>query len=750
MRTPLLESFLAEGRDLVEDASECLLLLERTPEDPEVVNRAFRSVHTLKGNSGLFEFAPLTELLHAAEELMVLARDGGVSLTGEIIDVLLETSDAVRVFLDEIDGHLEISTRAAEEGRRLTAALAALVPKDEAPDPVGAEAEAELPGWAEEIPVELAGPGPGGEPVVLFEYRPEPTCFFRGEDPLLLASAVPGVRWRRVDRDPAEETEDVFHCALVLRGLSEAPEEDVRHALRYVEEETRLWAWSPSGPPASGVFEAPEAIDAASARALAAKQAEVLEEGGDRAAPAAAEVLLRALAALGERETRAEVEALGPTPAASDLAGVLRRYLDAPAPDAEPPSAPATPEARETSSAPASKILKVDQEKVDRLMNLIGQLVVAKNGLPYIVKRLESHGDVRAAARELKDHGAALDRVARELQSGIMEVRMLPVSQIFQRFPRLVRDVSRKLDKEIELSMVGEETRADKNVIEVLSEPLVHLVRNALDHGIEPSAERVAKGKPSTGHLRLTATNANESVVIAIEDDGRGIDPEVVRAKAVRKGLLSEAEAEALSDQDARMLIFAPGFSTKEETSELSGRGVGMDVVRATIEKVGGQVSLESEVGEGTRITSSLPLSMVVSRVMTVHVDGQLYGVGMDAVVETVRHPAKAVRRLKDREALVLRERLVPLFRLRRLLGLEDVRAENDYGEEAVLVLRVGGESLGLVVDEFGENMEVLARPLEGLMADLPCYSGSAVLGDGRVLLLLEMKELLKDVLGQR
>ncbi|MEL6185198.1 MAG: chemotaxis protein CheW, partial [Myxococcota bacterium] len=264
--------------------------------------------------------------------------------------------------------------------------------------------------------------------------------------------------------------------------------------------------------------------------------------------------------------------------------------------------------------------------------------------------------------------------------------------------------------------------------------------------GIEPPGERRAKGKPATGNIRLTARNENESVVITIEDDGRGIDPNMLRDKAVRKGLHTPEEVEAMSDEEARMLIFAAGFSTKEQATDLSGRGVGMDVVRTHIEKAGGRISLDSEVGTGTTFTLWLPLSMAVSHVMTVTVDSQLYGIGMDSVVETVRCPAKSLRNIKGREAFVLREELVPVLRLRGLLGLSSSRVLNTYDEEAVLVLRVGGESLGLVVDEFGENIEVLVRPLEGWIGNMKEYSGSAVLGDGRLLLVVDMKELMRNV----
>lgn len=757
MRSPLLEQFLTEGRDLIEEASGSLLVLERAPQDTEVINRIFRSVHTLKGNSGLFEYPALTGLLHVAEELMVAVRDASISLTPEMVDALLGAADAVRTFLDEIDAAEALTPASTEEGKRIAETMESFLSgnggtgdEPSAPEPA--------PDWADQIKYRPRGPA------VAFRYGPDASCFFRGEDPLGLVGQLPSVVWRQVVF--GDETGDPFECHLSLFGVTTSPAEEVRHLFRYVEDEVELWEMPDEAPGTeeTGLSLADDETTSL-VSAVLLKQLEVLDAAEVEVLPSVKAVLERCFRRVEDKPRASGVGLLEDANAARAL---IQDFLEARRASAEaraaasmagesadpsrsgedsgssgPTDAPS--EASAAGSGPA-KVLRVEQTKVDRLMNLIGQLVVAKNGLPYLARRLETHGDAKVASRELKEHGAVVDRIARELQNAIMEVRMLPVSQVFQRFPRLVRDVSRKLDKKIELTLIGEETHADKNVIEALSEPLVHLVRNSLDHGIEPPAERRAKGKSATGNIRLTARNENESVVITIEDDGRGIDPDILREKAVRKGLHTAEEVAALSDEEARMLIFAAGFSTKEQATDLSGRGVGMDVVRTHIEKAGGRISLESEVGTGTTTTLWLPLSMAVSHVMTVTVQSQLYGIGMDFVVETVRCPAKSLRIIKGREAFVLRDELVPVLRLRDLLGLEPDRVLNSYEEEAVLVLRVRGESLGLVVDEFGENIEVLVRPLEGWIGNMKEYSGSAVLGDGRLLLVLDLKELVDAV----
>ena len=386
-------------------------------------------------------------------------------------------------------------------------------------------------------------------------------------------------------------------------------------------------------------------------------------------------------------------------------------------------------------------VLKVDQAKVDALMNLIAELVVSKNSLPFLARRAETVYGSREMGREIKDQYAIIDRLAQEMQRAIMDVRMLPVSEVFERFPRLVRDLSRRLNKHIEVKIVGEDTAADKTIIESLGDPLIHLVRNAIDHGIESPEQRLATGKPEAGTIQLRALQEGDQVIIEVSDDGKGIDPMAVRLKAFEKGMITEEKADALSDQEAINLIFLPGFSTTEEISDLSGRGVGTDVVRTAVEKINGHVTLSSRKGEGTLVRLSLPLSMAVARVMMVEVGDALFGVPMEGVAETVRVPRDRIRRIKRSQAFVLRDAIVPLIQLHDLLGLPRKGAEVE--EEAVLVARVGGTIVGLVVDRLREGIDVVLKPLEGMLAGMRGYSGSALMGDGRVLLVLNLKELL-------
>jgi two-component system chemotaxis sensor kinase CheA len=376
-------------------------------------------------------------------------------------------------------------------------------------------------------------------------------------------------------------------------------------------------------------------------------------------------------------------------------------------------------------------------------MSLIGEMVVAKNALPYLAQRAEDHFGVRELAREIKAQHTVINRIAQEMQGAIMQVRMMPVSFVFQRFPRLVRDISRKLGKDVKLVLEGEETQADKNIIESLADPLMHIVRNSLDHGLETPKVRQAAGKSASGTLTIRAIQEGDQALIEIIDDGKGIDPAVIKQKAFEKGLIDAATLARISDREAVNLVFAAGFSTAEVVTDLSGRGVGMDVVRTAVEKVNGTIVLESEVGKGTRIRISLPLSMAVTKIMIVKSDKQIFGVPMDHVVETVRVPCSAIRTIKRSKTIVLRGGIVPLKTLNELLMIASEPQANADNEMAVLVVRVAGEAVGLIVDDFRETVDVIQKPLSGVLAGLSAYSGSALMGDGAVLMVINVKELL-------
>ncbi len=771
---PLLAQFLTESRDLLEMTGASLLALEKAPDDAAQVDELFRAVHTLKGNSGLFpEYIAFTRLVHAGEDVLVDVREGARAFSPEIADRLLDAMDLIAVMLDQIEGGGEIEQVARECAEEQVAVLRSLR-AGEAPAArvVSAEPAGSVPRpeWSRVFGDQSS--------TVAFRYVPDPQCFFSGEDPLLLAIGVPSLVDLKVAPSepwPAPEQLDAYVCRLVLTGLSTAPRDEVAEHFRCVAEQVEFAEIGVSGSADDDLLDAAvlSEEELVAIERLLQAQRRVLDADGAvegwsgrvrsvgavltsidryRGADNAASIADAVEATLAQGNgaplrllmegwtvARSTAVTTGTAPApALELAPGTAMVAD-PAPNA----ANELPRSDEAAGDRGPRVLKVAQEKVDRLMDLIGEMVVAKNALPYLAARAEAVAGGRDLAREIKNQHAVINRIAEEMQDAIMQVRMLPVATIFQRFPRLVRDISRKLGKQVNLVIEGEDTEADKNIVESLSDPLIHIVRNSLDHGLETPDERRVAGKDAAGTLRIRAFQEADRVMIEIDDDGRGIDPARIRAKALDKGLIDAERAQAMSDEDVVQLVFAAGFSTAEAVSDLSGRGVGMDVVRSAIERAHGSVQLASEKGRGTRLRIALPLSMAVTSVMIIRSAGQMYGVQMDAVVETVRVPRTAIHHIKQMRTAVLRGRIVPLYALNDLLGVAAEPLANDEGEVAVLVVRLLGQYVGIIVDDFDATLDLILKPMDGILAGLGGYAGTALLGDGSVLMVLNLKELI-------
>ncbi len=375
-------------------------------------------------------------------------------------------------------------------------------------------------------------------------------------------------------------------------------------------------------------------------------------------------------------------------------------------------------------------------------MKLTGELTVVKNALGHAVRLAQDGSDPAGVAQALKHQHALLDRLTAELQRSVLAIRVLPLRQIFQRFPRLVREMAGSLGKSARLVSEGEGTEADKVVIEALFEPLVHVVRNAVDHGVESAEQRRAAGKPETAIIGLRGHREGEHVIIEVHDDGRGIDPAEMRRVAASRGLATAEALAALSDDEAVDLIFVPGFSTATAVTDISGRGVGMDVVRSAVARLGGRVKVSSRLGAGTTVRLLLPFTVMMTRVMTVEVAGQVFGVPFNAVVETLQVPRDRIISIGAAEAFELRGRTVPLVALARALGLNHDRRTSPVAN--IVVTDLGGQWGALEVDRFGERLDVMLKPMAGLLAGMTGLAGTTLLGDGRVLIVLDLEELLR------
>ncbi|HVI33863.1 chemotaxis protein CheA [Phenylobacterium sp.] len=721
-----LEQFLVECRELVEQATDDLLALEENPREAERLDGAFRGFHTLKGAAGIVDFAAMARALHAAEDVLSAARAGEAAVTPALIGDCLTALDQVAQWLEAIQATGELPVGAEVEAEAVVRRFAR----------PAAGVSAALEPAADWLEALLSRHGEAaGRARTALRYAPDRDSFFRGIDPLALMESLPGLlalEFAPAGPWPPLAELDPFACRLVFMALLEGEPDAARTALASVASETELRALGA------------EDARSSTAEALLAAQVAMLGEASPEGLPGRIASAGRVAASVLRRERRfgdaeALEQALGraleandPRPLREAIEGALQGEL--PSVEAEVQGARGAPEA-------ATRALRVDVERVDALVNLTGELTVAKNALAHAAALAQAGGDPTALAETLKAQHAQLDRLVSELQRAVLNIRVLPLRHVFQRFPRLVREMVVGLGKPARLVTEGDATEADKAVVEALFEPLLHVLRNALDHGVEPAQERAAAGKPPSATIVLRAHRDGDQVVVEVEDDGRGIDVARVREVAARRGVADPETLAAMSDEDAIDLVFAPGFSTAAQVTSVSGRGVGMDAVRNAIERLGGRVRIASRAGEGTTVRFLLPFTVMMSRVMTVEAGGQVFGIPLEAVIETVRIPRDRIVPVGAAQAFVLRERTAPLIDLGEVLGGPAAVAG---GEANVVVASAGGQMVGLRVDRLGERMDVMLKPIGGLLAGAPGVAGATLLGDGRVLLVLDVAELLQ------
>jgi two-component system chemotaxis sensor kinase CheA len=441
---------------------------------------------------------------------------------------------------------------------------------------------------------------------------------------------------------------------------------------------------------------------------------------------------------MGEGLPGAEV-ANDPAP----LMATIRTILDGtpvtsapePAPDPAPEPADGPRPVRDVSA----RALRVEVERIDTLVRLAGELSVIKSAIGLLCGSAETGVDPGELAARLKDQYGQLDRLATDLRHAVLRIRVLPLREVFHRFPRVVRDLGSNLGKPIQLVTEGDDTEADKEIVESLFEPLLHVLRNAADHGLEDADVRVAAGKPVPGTIRLRAARSGEQVIVEIEDDGRGIDAARIRALAEQRGVGNVA---AMSDGEVVDLIFRPGFSTAARVTTVSGRGVGMDAVRTAIGRLGGSVSVESRTGQGTTVRFVLPFSLLITRIITVEAGGQVFGIPLDCVMETVRIGTGQITAVGAAEAFSLRKQIVPLFDLAAVVGTAAGRSSGN--DVVVVVIATGGDLVGLAVERLGERIDAVLKPMDGLLSGMAGIVGTTLLGDGRVLIVLDVLALLR------
>jgi two-component system, chemotaxis family, sensor kinase CheA len=671
------DAFFEESFEALDSMEASLLKLDVGAPDPEIINTIFRVAHSIKGGSATFGFGDIASFTHSLETLLDELRGGRMSVSVAISDLLLKSVDVMREMLRAVQGKLPIDAqRVADLQFDLELAIAR---KTDAP----------------------AEPSPAGA-VWRIGFRPYPQFFARGNDPLRMLRELAALGRIEVSTDPAELpalTElDPQACYLgwTIELTGDVTEAAIRDVFDWATGECDL----------------------------------SIERAGPAAIPAAEPPAVEAPAAAPD-----EPEPAAPGPEHASLAAEVVALDPASRPAAAQPAA-GRADTPNVSGIGDSGSIRVSVEKIDELMNTVGELVITQAMLSQLSRNLEG-----PAAEQFRSGLAQLERNMRELQESVMRVRMLPISFVFSRFPRMVRDLAQRLGKQIELKLTGEHTELDKTVLEKIGDPLVHLVRNSIDHGIEKPAVRSAAGKPAAGTVHLDACHRGGNIAVEVSDDGGGLDKDRILAKARERGLVGPNDP--MTDEQIYDLIFLPGFSTAEQTTDVSGRGVGMDVVRRNIKELGGKIEVRTERGRGSRFIITLPLTLAIVDGQSVAVGTETYIVPLTSIIESLQLKPEHINRLSGRgEVFAFRGHYLPVIRLHEIFGVEPRARELHEG--LVVVVEGDGRRYGLFVDDLLGQQQVVIKSLETNYGNVEGVSGATILGDGSVALILDLPGLIR------
>lgn len=739
----ILQDFLVEAGEILEQLSEQLVELESRPDDADLLNAIFRGFHTVKGGAGFLQLNELVECCHIAENVFDILRKGERRVDSELMDVVLEALDAVNGMFTEVRERSPITAATPE----LLAALARLA------EPKTADETAPVA----EVVEEPAAESESGD-ITDNEFEQLLDSLNAVKAQAEAPAAVPAPSSNAAASD--EITDAEFESLLdQLHGKGQFAVDAVAPAPA-----------APAAPKAAGdssditddEFEAlldqlhgkgnfaVDALESAIAAVPAPAAPTAKAAGGDLISDHEFESLLDELHGKGKfTEVGTASGASAPVAAPVAKAVAPKPVAKAPEPKAEAPKpAAAAPAPARAPSAPppekpaseAETTVRVDTARLDEIMNMVGELVLVRNRLV----RLGLNSGDEAMSKAVSN----LDVVTADLQTAVMKTRMQPIKKVFGRFPRLVRDLARQLKKEINLELVGEETDLDKNLVEALADPLVHLVRNSVDHGIEEPAEREAMGKPRSGKVILSAEQEGDHILLSISDDGKGMDADVLRGIAVKKGLMDKDAADRLSETDCFNLIFAPGFSTKTEISDVSGRGVGMDVVKTKIAQLNGTINIYSTKGKGSKIVIKVPLTLAIMPTLMVMLGNQAFAFPLVNVNEIFHLDLSRTNVVDGQEVVIVRDKALPLFYLKRWLVSSAAHEEQREGH--VVILSVGTQRIGFVVDQLVGQEEVVIKPLGKMLQGTPGMSGATITGDGRIALILDVPSMLKRYAARR
>ena len=701
-----LEIFIDETSEHLQNLSDCIMELEKDPENMDTINEIFRAAHSLKGMAGTMGFKRMQRLTHDMENVFQEVRSEKVKVTSSMIDLLFKCLDAIEGYLDNVKASSDEGTEdneliikelndfiAAEDGA--AAAPAQAEPKkEEAPaQTAGGDDKKYFEfGLSESEKDKIKQAEEGGAHIYGMTIYIQKECLLKAARAFLVFKAVEEFGEILVYNPSSQDIEDEkFDCDFSIFIASDEPYEKIAEAAKSVSEIDKVVG------------------EEVKYETLAAKQEKA-----------------EADAAAAEKSQDAPAEA---------------------APAQEQPQAQAAKPAAKTQSSGNKKqtvakpvtnrTVRVDIEKLDALMNQVSELIIAKNSLVSISST--DSGDFQN--QSFHEQIEYLERITTNLHESVMKVRMVPIESVVAKFPRMIRDLSRKLDKKMELNMTGEDTELDRTVVDQIGDPLQHLLRNSADHGLEDNATRIAKGKPEVGSIFLNAFQEGNNVIIQVGDDGNGIDVEAVRNKAIERGVITEEQAETMSQKEIINLLFLPSFSMAKKITDISGRGVGLDVVKSNIEALGGDVEVKTELGVGTTFTVRLPLTLAIIQALMVEIRDEKYAIALGSISNIEDIPVKDIKYVEAQEVIHLRGKVIPLIRMDQVL---DIEPKEEEPESLTVVIVQKGENLaGLVVDNLIGQQEIVIKSLGKYINNNKIISGATILGDGEVALILDVNVLM-------
>jgi len=695
--------FLEEAQEHLQKLNEALLALEGSPENRAILDEIFRSAHTLKGMSATMGFNQVAELTHNMENVLHKLRNGELRSASGIVDLLFKCVDSLDSMINDIagggEGDLAVENLLFEL-KNLTD------PESQAGKQSGSMSPETGP-----PPGVPAGSAVNGQNIVTSiefnEYEKnlikqaidqgfhcyhivvpiDPRCVMKSARAFMIFKNMEAIGEIIKSIPPVQEIEEEkFDTGFEIILISIEPQETVRKGLVCITE-----VMEPDITVISQVFSSSSPVSRSNPQALVSQSLQQEESSG-----------------ITDKPDSGVARAQNPEKNKN-----------------EPGYIPA--------KAKASQTVRVDTTKLDNLINLVGELVINKT-------RIEQIGKVNQLP-DLAETLEQMDRITTDLQNVVMKVRMVPIDTVFSRFPRMVRDLAKELGKEIELVIEGKETELDRTVIDEVGDPLVHLLRNAVDHGIEEPGLRAAAQKPEQGRVLLSARHEGNNVVIEVEDDGKGLNPEAIKLKAIEKGLLDAEGAAELSDAEAIRLVLRPGFSTAEKITDISGRGVGMDVVKNKIEALSGSINIESSSGRGTKFKIQLPLTLAIIQALLVLIEDETYAIPLSFIAETTSVMPEQVNKIQDQEVILLRGGVLPLIRLNEVLQVQPTALPKDE-EINIVVVKNGEKRVGLLVDTLIGQQEIVIKPLGKLLGNIPVVAGATILGNGQVSLIIDVAGL--------